>query len=277
MGGDGGSISQRVEMVRMKKKQTIESDPNQVKVDRWTTCSLNHDQLCKPIVVDELGNLYNKSSVIEYLLTKKTLAATPTSQSQYLLFDHIQSLKDVWECKFTEKKEEKTVDSTSSKAKKSSDTDLALGLEIDFAGRRLSRFGCPITGLPANGLYKFVIMRVCGCVISEKALKEVPSQTCLGCSRPLDDSKQSKSLWHAQNHWIYLNPGGVEEERLRKLIAAHQKNKKKSKKHKDKSKLKIIKRLKNQILSLLLSLILIQSRVKERKKKLQKFLFPIQV
>jgi len=196
--------------------------------------------------VDELGNFYNKSSVIEYLLTKKTLATTSTLQSQYLLFNHIQSLKDVWECKFTDiegSKDKKIAESFSKKLKKGSaaEADLALG-EADLTGRRLSRFGCPVTNLPANGLYKFVVMRVCGCVISEKAIKEVPSQTCLGCGRPLDESKENKSLWHAQNTWIHLNPGPKEEDRLRKLIAEYQKNKKKSKKHKEKSKKKSSKR-----------------------------------
>jgi len=197
-------------------------------VDKWTTCSLSHELLRKPIVVDELGNFYNKSAVIEYLLQKKTLASSTNTQPQYLLFDHLTSLKDVWECKFYENLGKDAKSSQSLSSKKKIDNGIATGEETDFAGRRLSRFVCPVTALPANGQYKFVAMRTCGCVLSEKALKEVPSENCLGCGRSLKKKQEKKAkilLLHNQPQYVDIAPGQAEEGRLRKLIANLKKSK----------------------------------------------------
>ena len=46
-----------------------------------------------------------------------------------------------------------------------------------------SPFMCPITSLPMNGRHRFSFLASCGCVFSEKALKEVPSPTCLSCGK----------------------------------------------------------------------------------------------
>ena len=48
-----------------------------------------------------------------------------------------------------------------------------------------ARWVCPVTMLEANGKSRFLAMRPCGCVLSERALKEVPSVTCLKCSKPI--------------------------------------------------------------------------------------------
>src|ERR1700678_4071398 len=48
-----------------------------------------------------------------------------------------------------------------------------------------ARWCCPITMLEANGKNRFFAMRPCGCVLSERALKEVPSTTCLHCGKPI--------------------------------------------------------------------------------------------
>ena len=52
-------------------------------------CSMTKEQLRKPIVGDRLGQLYNKTSVIEYLLNKNKSKG----------FEHIKSLKNVKELK----------------------------------------------------------------------------------------------------------------------------------------------------------------------------------
>lgn len=41
---------------------------------------------------------------------------------------------------------------------------------------------CPVTKVELNGTNEFKLMWNCGCLISEKALKEIPSETCLGCN-----------------------------------------------------------------------------------------------
>lgn len=48
-----------------------------------------------------------------------------------------------------------------------------------------ARWVCPVTMLEANGKNRFFAMRPCGCVLSERALKEVPSVNCLKCSKPV--------------------------------------------------------------------------------------------
>ena len=64
------------------------------------------------------------------------------------------------------------------------------GSEVNTEGRdrgdQVPCFVCPITQLKANGRQRFRVMRGCGCVLSEKALKEVPSKVCLACGKPLE-------------------------------------------------------------------------------------------
>lgn len=47
------------------------------------------------------------------------------------------------------------------------------------------RFVCPVTGIEANGRHGgFSALRGCGCVFSDRALREVPTEECLACRRP---------------------------------------------------------------------------------------------
>lgn len=41
---------------------------------------------------------------------------------------------------------------------------------------------CPVSRVELNGVNEFKLMWNCGCLISEKALREVPSEICLGCN-----------------------------------------------------------------------------------------------
>jgi hypothetical protein len=47
-----------------------------------------------------------------------------------------------------------------------------------------ARFACPVTDLPMNGHYRFSYLRGCGCVLSDKALREIPAGECLRCGAP---------------------------------------------------------------------------------------------
>ena len=90
MGNDGGSIPDRTSQIRVKKrKRRI----NKVEIQKTKSnlCSMTKEQLKKPIVGDRLGQLYNKTSVIEYLLNKNKPKG----------FEHIKSLKNVKELKCT--------------------------------------------------------------------------------------------------------------------------------------------------------------------------------
>ena len=84
MGNDGGSIPDRRSMIRVKKKKKKILN-REIKKTKCNLCSLTKEKLRKPIVGDKLGQLYNKTSVIEYLLKK----------NKPLGFQHIKSLKNV--------------------------------------------------------------------------------------------------------------------------------------------------------------------------------------
>ena len=90
MGNDGGSIPDRTSQIRVKKrKRRI----NKVEIQKTKSnlCSMTKEKLRKPIVGDRLGQLYNKKSIIEYLLNKNKPKG----------FEHIKSLKNVKELKCT--------------------------------------------------------------------------------------------------------------------------------------------------------------------------------
>ena len=73
-----------------------------------------------------------------------------------------------------------------------------------------SGLACPVSGIEYNGLNKFFVMWDCGCVLSEKALKEIPSQECIMCSQPIklkvklgqtrEEQKESKKRLGIKTH-----------------------------------------------------------------------------
>ena len=44
-------------------------DPKQTAAARWRVCSYSGEPLDAPVVVDELGNMFNKAAVLEGMLT----------------------------------------------------------------------------------------------------------------------------------------------------------------------------------------------------------------
>lgn len=47
-----------------------------------------------------------------------------------------------------------------------------------YTDHQAARYICPVTSLEMNGKYRFAFVWTCGCVVSERALKEVPSPIC---------------------------------------------------------------------------------------------------
>lgn len=144
MGGDGGTHAVKKEYMHgggtadpdAKYNSKSTKDTQEV---RSRACALSGEPLAQPIVACELGNLYNKESILEALLEKNL----PSE------FDHVRSLKDVKEVKFT--------DNTSSGASKGDDR----------------KWMCPLTGLEFNGVIPFVLLWNNGKVLSEKATREM--------------------------------------------------------------------------------------------------------
>lgn len=98
-----------------------------------------------------LGRLYSKQNVIEKLLEKEGM---PSS------CDHIKSLKDIKDLKLT--------------------ANPAYSAEDD----KNAPFICSLIGLEMSGQFRFVALWTCGCVFSERALKQLKSNVCSICQLP---------------------------------------------------------------------------------------------
>ncbi|KAF7154824.1 hypothetical protein RHSIM_Rhsim01G0036000 [Rhododendron simsii] len=158
-GGDGGSTCAEsrdcyLNMYAVKKPDKV--DPNEQRLSKWLNCALSNEPLKHPVVIDFLGNLFNKQALVEALLGKKLPKA----------FGHVKGLKDMV----------------------SVELSMIPGLESDGDVIGGTRFQCPISGLEFNGKYRFVALRTCGHVLSAKALKEVKSSACLVCHKEFSES-----------------------------------------------------------------------------------------
>ncbi|KAM5245559.1 replication termination factor 2 [Ctenodactylus gundi] len=160
MGCDGGTIPKRHELVKGPKKvEKVDKDAELVA--QWNYCTLSQEILRRPIVACELGRLYNKDAVIEFLLDKSSEKALGKAAA------HIRSIKSVTELKLTDNPAWEG-DKGNTKGDKHDDLQRA-------------RFICPVVGLEMNGRHRFCFLRCCGCVFSERALKEIKAEVCHTC------------------------------------------------------------------------------------------------
>ena len=128
-----------------------------VRLDRATVCGATAKPLKAPISICELGYLLNKEDVIELMLSK----ALPPHLA------HIKSLKGL--------------------------TDATLHPNPAYkeeAGHMQGQddeppYFCPVTNLPLNGRYPFVLIKPTGHVVSQRALKQVGGKCCPVSESPL--------------------------------------------------------------------------------------------
>ncbi|XP_051569083.1 replication termination factor 2-like [Myxocyprinus asiaticus] len=204
MGCDGGTIPKRHELVKGPKK-VEKVDKNAELAAKWKYCALNQEKLKRPIVACELGRLYNKDAIIEYLLDKT--AERPNTE----VVAHIRGIKDVKELNLTDNPAWEG-ESRNIKGDRYEDMHCAM-------------FICPVVGLEMNGKHKFCFLQTCGCVFSERALKEVKTEICHKCGDPFQDDDT-----------VVLNGSKEEVENLQKAMEERRlkaKTAKKSKKSKD--------------------------------------------
>lgn len=205
MGCDGGSIPKRKEIVKSKQKDEGK-DKQADLAAKWHFCALSGLPLNRPIVACPLGRLYNKDAIIQHLLNLKAPTNfAPSSSNNQSPASHIKSLKDVKELKLKDK------------------PDFDLKAHQTFGGKERFRaqFVCPISGLDLSGRYKFFYSSHCGCVISEKALREVPDDNqCIWCSKP----------HNPKTDLIVINGDSDEVEELKTRLAAKRSATKLSKK-----------------------------------------------
>lgn len=157
MGNDGGSIPTRRELVknaaRALNNTEVKAKLLEAQTHAWSTCPLSNRPLAAPIVSDSSGTLFNKDSIIEYLLPKDGEVAD--KEKDDVLQGKVKGLRDVVEVKFTvakEGKEEKRV--------------------------------CPITSKELGPQTKAVYLVPCGHAFSEVAIKEVKGEACVECNEP---------------------------------------------------------------------------------------------
>uniref|UniRef100_A0A0X3Q048 Replication termination factor 2 n=1 Tax=Schistocephalus solidus TaxID=70667 RepID=A0A0X3Q048_SCHSO len=178
MGGDGGSIPRRVELVRNKREQE-KAEKSALNAARWKHCALSEQPLRQPIVACKLGRLYNKEAIIEKLLDSTKFSSKAA--------DHIKRLKDVRELKLTPD---------------TSENQSPAGT-IPSAEGKSEKFCCPIMNIEMNGSYPFVFSWVCGCVVSKRAFDAVKDSACLLCSKKYEP----KDI-------ILLNPESEEDQMI---------------------------------------------------------------
>lgn len=129
---------------------------------RWRYCALTQERLREPIVMCGLGRLYSKQNVIEQLLDKETEMPDACK--------HIKSLRDIRDLQLTPNPIYKDEDKTEG-----------------LLDTRSAPYICKLIGLEMSGKFRFVALWSCGCVFSERALKEIGTQTCSLCQTPFKD------------------------------------------------------------------------------------------
>ncbi|KAG0302757.1 hypothetical protein BGZ98_007258 [Dissophora globulifera] len=203
MGCDGGSIPKRDELVKQKQRQG-KVDQNILNRVQWFTCALSKKPLVAPVVSCSLGKLYNRDAILEFLLNRSAYGDGD------LICKHIRSLKDVVTLQL-----EPNPSFSESHSPSLTNHDQ----------EPVSRYICPITIKEMNGKHRFVYLDTCGCVMSEQALKEVPSKTCIKCAKAFESFNV-----------IVLNPKAEEQEAMelallekQARIQAERKEKKKAK------------------------------------------------
>lgn len=133
----------------------MQKDKDAEREFRWLHCALTQQRLQEPIVMCTMGRLYSKQSVLERLLEKEKMPETSA---------HVRSMKDI-----------KTLQLTENPA--FTDEDKTEGL-LDT---RHAPYICKLIGLEMSGKFRFVALWSCGCVMSERALKQIKGNTASTC------------------------------------------------------------------------------------------------
>ncbi|KAJ4349965.1 Replication termination factor 2 [Didymosphaeria variabile] len=102
MGNDGGSIPKRRELVKEAAKAPTASQIKEARAESqehaWNHCPLSSKPLSAPVVSDCLGTLYNKDSILEFLLAED--GNVEKVEGEKVLGGRVKGLKDVVEVKF---------------------------------------------------------------------------------------------------------------------------------------------------------------------------------
>ena len=212
---------------------------NQTKA-RWFFCALSKKKLQEPVVSCALGKLYNKDSIIEFLLDRSTYGDGEN------ICSHVRSLKviqpNLIELKtYSVQQDVKTLKMTLN------------SIPLPNGSSELTeqaQFVCPLSMKEMNGSQPFVYISTCGCVFSQAGLRTVTSSKEKGKEKEGSATPPSRSVHdiielcpncatkYTQENVVLLNPGPEEEEALRfavERIRSQESTKKKAKKRKNDS------------------------------------------
>ncbi|TKA63931.1 hypothetical protein B0A55_10302, partial [Friedmanniomyces simplex] len=146
MGNDGGSIPTRRELVKEAARNPTTSELKESQHERqehcWQTDPISSQPLGQPVVSDSSGKLYNKDTILEYLVE-----GTRKADAERITQGAISSLKDVVEVKF----------------------------ELDPKATATAKhevWRCPVTGDKLGPGSKAVYLVPCGHAFSGTAIKE---------------------------------------------------------------------------------------------------------
>ena len=184
MGNDGGSIPTRRELVKEAARNPTTTELKALQTEsqshHWTHDPLTRAALATPVVSDSNGKLYNKSSILEFLL----LPSSPTdadegarkTESEKVTRGAVTCLKDVVDVKFE--------------------------VEAEARDGRAEVWRCPVTAAVLGPGTKAVYLVPCGHAFSGAAIKEVAAggNACLVCEAK-----------YAPNDVIPILPLGDEE------------------------------------------------------------------
>jgi hypothetical protein len=152
MGGDGGTYVTGRQYIRSCKTEIEGSDYSKSVKERQrrkaTTCAVSGLPLAEPVVMCQLGNLFNKEAIITALINKTLNSA----------FSHIRGLKDLKQVLFTPNPAFSSEDLTRDKS---------------IEEKVSSQYICPITNRDFNGEFNFVLIWTTGWLLSEKAVREM--------------------------------------------------------------------------------------------------------
>ncbi|KAF2365557.1 Replication termination factor 2 RING-finger [Trinorchestia longiramus] len=196
MGCDGGTIPKRDELVKTKQKGE-QKDRVSERTYRWRHCSVSQTVLRAPVVACELGRLYNKDEVIKRLIEKSQESCN---------IAHIRGLKDVKELQLTP-----------NPAYEGEEQQRG-GESVELAR---APWICPVAGVEMNGKHGFCYAWRCGCVVSNRAVRELSSEVCCACATPL----QSDDI-------IVLNPDADQLKEAESAMVERRRRAKEAKKDK---------------------------------------------
>jgi len=136
-------------------------DAREEQLATWTCCRLTRSPLggedgSRPVVLCQLGYLYDREAVLN-ALKEKAVDGIPLPP----LMAHVRSLKSLTTLKLHRCGEQQEAATAAAAS--------------DFREAQHVRFCCPLTGLQLSGRYRFLALVPSGVVVSERALKSAPA------------------------------------------------------------------------------------------------------